>query len=147
MLRLISISFSFTISLAFHQIQSILKTFNSSNRAILDISIESNIRSGLIMIVSFHLFMNSIRKKRALSNRMLLTLRANYPTTCRTTACQQQFLADILQQCSNHSNMTLRLQSALTADQTAQFDLKFINFTLVGKSEMEIRKLTIAIRL
>jgi hypothetical protein len=74
---------------------------------------------------------------------MLLTSQANYPQSRTFTACRQHFLTDIRQRCSNHSNITFQLRSASATDQPIQFDLIFIEFTFVGKLEMEIGKLTI----
>jgi hypothetical protein len=64
---------------------------------------------------------------------MLLVCRANYPRTCRFTDCQQEFLADITERCSNYTNINFRLRSALVTDEIVQFDSKFIGFTYVGK--------------
>ena len=78
---------------------------------------------------------------------MLLTCRANYPSMCSLVVCQQRILANIRQQCLSHPNITLKLRSALIVDQTIELDLKFTNFTFVGKLEMEIEKITILILL
>jgi len=71
---------------------------------------------------------------------MLLTCRANYPRTYRSLARQQQFLTDISQRCSSHSNIVLQLRSALVTDQIIQFNLAYSDFTFTGKLQIEIRE-------
>ena len=120
---------------------------NSFNRAILTVFFESNISTiGLQFIDKFLcLFSSSVRRKRALTYEMLLTCRAKYPGACGSDKCQEKFLADIRQLCSEHSKITLRLQPALIVDELIQFALQFIGFTFVSELKMEIVKLSIMI--
>jgi hypothetical protein len=63
-----------------------------------------------------------------------LICQGNYPRTCRTNKCQQHFLDDIQQRSANNPSTNLQLRSVLAADQTIQFKLQFLGFSLTGNS-------------